>query len=98
MTNSRGTLAIQSHRTPDSKPLHGADAIAWLDANADAFDIIVYSHGTPNGVAHAQTAADSRTPGFKTLRCRGQLRALKSEQPELFNSRKNRAAGKRTKR
>lgn len=31
MTNSRGTLAIQSHRTPESKPLHSADAVAWLD-------------------------------------------------------------------
>lgn len=80
MTNSRGTLAIQSHRTPESRPLHGADANAWLDTNADAFDIIVYSNG------------------FKTLRCRAQLKALKSEHPELFNSRKNRAAGKRTKR
>lgn len=79
MTNSRGTLAIQSHRTAESKPLHGADANAWLDTNADAFDIVVYSNG------------------FKTLRCRAQLRALRSEQPELFNSRKGRAAGKRTK-
>jgi hypothetical protein len=60
MTNSRGTLAIQSHRTPDSKPLHGADAIAWLDANADAFDIIVYSHGASRRLSRVQTAADSR--------------------------------------
>lgn len=113
MTNSRGTLAIQSHRTAESKPLHGADANAWLDTseprpadrdsgsprrgrNADAFDIVVYSNGAPIRRAAEFRHTDGGA-GFKTLRCRAQLRALRSEQPELFNSRKARAAGKRTK-
>lgn len=75
MTNSRGTLCMQSHRRSD--PLHSADLYAWLDETSDSFDVIVYA------------------AGYKTLRCRGALRHVKSTRPELFNHRMRVRAGKR---